>query len=67
MRRQAWLGPSVTPASGADDALHAPRVCTRVRLGDACGCPDQEPDIVQHPSLAIQDHVVSSAAPRLRR
>ena len=40
---------------------------TRVRLGDACGCPDEEADTVQHPHSAMQGHAGFSDIPRSRR
>ena len=54
-------------ASSAGGVLQVRSVCTRVRLRDACGCPDEEADIVQHPSPAARDHTGSSSASQSRR
>ncbi len=48
-------------------APHARQVCTRVRFNHTCGSPDQEPDIVQRPSLGIPDHAGPCGTPHSRR
>jgi hypothetical protein len=62
----AQCGPAHASRQAAD-ALPTPVVCTRVRLRDACGCPDEEADTVQHANSAIQSHAGPCGVLRSRR